>query len=304
MPPTDYRYPFMGSDGRRPAVAPSSLSAWARSSTRSGSSSSSWPRSSSARSRSRSACHLLKTCCTSRAWRNTIAAAYPDEPVRWRSIYAAYLSGVGVNAIIPARGGDAVRLYLAHRAVPGSTYTTLASTLLVLSIFDIGDGAADLRLRAHARRPARRRLARQPARASTSASSRRTPSSRSCSCVALVDLRRRSASSGSASTSTSSSSASRQGFAVLRDRTEYLRTVAALAGRRLGAALRRDLVLPRRVRDRPVDPERPARPGDAEPRHARPDLAGRDRHRAGVHRLRLLRHRRRPRRRCSPSASG
>lgn len=81
-------------------------------------------------------CHLLKTMCTSRAWRSTIAASYPDEPVRWRSIYAAYLSGVGVNAIVPARAGDAVRLYLAHRAVPGATYTTLASTLLVLSIFD------------------------------------------------------------------------------------------------------------------------------------------------------------------------
>jgi glycosyltransferase 2 family protein len=82
------------------------------------------------------ACHLLKTVCTSRAWRNTIAASYPHTEVPWRSIYAAYLSGVGINAIVPARAGDAVRLYLAHRAVPGSTYTTLASTLLVLSFFD------------------------------------------------------------------------------------------------------------------------------------------------------------------------
>jgi len=80
--------------------------------------------------------HLVKTTCTSRAWRNAIAASYPQEEVRWRSIYAAYLSGVGVNAIVPARAGDAVRLYLAHRAVPGATYTTLASTLLVLSFFD------------------------------------------------------------------------------------------------------------------------------------------------------------------------
>src|SRR5687768_5569110 len=83
-------------------------------------------------------CHLLKTGCTSRAWRNTIAAAYPQERVPWTSIYAAYVSAVGVNAIVPARGGDAVRLYLTHRAVPGSTYTTLASTLLVLSFFDTG----------------------------------------------------------------------------------------------------------------------------------------------------------------------
>jgi uncharacterized membrane protein YbhN (UPF0104 family) len=80
--------------------------------------------------------HLLKMACTSRAWRNTIAAAYPEERVPWTSIYAAYVSAVGVNAIIPVRGGDAVKLYLAHRAVPGSTYTALASTLLVLSIFD------------------------------------------------------------------------------------------------------------------------------------------------------------------------
>jgi uncharacterized membrane protein YbhN (UPF0104 family) len=80
--------------------------------------------------------HVVKTMCTSRAWRNAIAASYPDVEVPWRSIYAAYLSGVGVNAVIPARAGDAVRLYLTHRAVPGSTYTTLASTLLVLSFFD------------------------------------------------------------------------------------------------------------------------------------------------------------------------
>jgi len=81
--------------------------------------------------------HVLKTMCTSRAWRNTIAASYPEQPVPWRPIYAAYLAGVGVNAIVPARGGDAVRLYLTHRAVPGSTYTTLAATLLVLSFFDM-----------------------------------------------------------------------------------------------------------------------------------------------------------------------
>jgi uncharacterized membrane protein YbhN (UPF0104 family) len=81
-------------------------------------------------------CHVLKTMCTSRAWRNTLAYSYPDEEVHWRSIYAAYLSGIGVNAIIPARAGDAVRLYIAHRAVPVSTYTTLASSLLVLSVFD------------------------------------------------------------------------------------------------------------------------------------------------------------------------
>jgi len=81
-------------------------------------------------------CHLVRTGCTSRAWRNVIATAYPSARVRWRSIYASYLSGVGVNAILPARSGDVLRLYLARRAVPSATYTTLAATYLVMAIFD------------------------------------------------------------------------------------------------------------------------------------------------------------------------
>jgi uncharacterized membrane protein YbhN (UPF0104 family) len=83
------------------------------------------------------ACHLAKMACTSMAWRNVLAAAYPESAVRWRSIYGAYLAGVGVNAIVPARAGDAVRIVLAHRAIPGSTYTTVISTTAVLAIFDI-----------------------------------------------------------------------------------------------------------------------------------------------------------------------
>lgn len=81
-------------------------------------------------------CHVAKTMCASRAWRNVLAAAYPGERVRWLAIYAAYAAGVGVNAIFPARAGDVVRLTLAHRAVRGSTYTTLVSSSLVLAIVD------------------------------------------------------------------------------------------------------------------------------------------------------------------------
>ncbi|GIU94750.1 MAG: hypothetical protein KatS3mg012_1207 [Gaiellaceae bacterium] len=82
-------------------------------------------------------CHLVKMACTSMAWRNVLAAAYPESRVRWRSIYAAYLAGVGVNAIAPARAGDAVRIVLAHRAIAGSTYTTVISTTAVLALFDV-----------------------------------------------------------------------------------------------------------------------------------------------------------------------
>jgi uncharacterized membrane protein YbhN (UPF0104 family) len=81
--------------------------------------------------------HVAKLACTSMAWRNILAAAYPDQTVRRLPILGAYLSGVGVNAIIPVRAGDAVRIVLAHRAISDSTYTTVVSSTLVLSIFDV-----------------------------------------------------------------------------------------------------------------------------------------------------------------------
>jgi len=81
--------------------------------------------------------HVLRSLAISRAWRNVLADAYPEERVRWRSIWGAYLAGVGVNALIPARAGDAVRLYLVKHRVNNSTYTTLASSLGVMAIFDI-----------------------------------------------------------------------------------------------------------------------------------------------------------------------
>jgi uncharacterized membrane protein YbhN (UPF0104 family) len=81
--------------------------------------------------------HLVRLACTSTAWRNVLAAAYPRTNVRRIPIFGAYLAGVGVNALIPVRAGDAVRVVLAHRAIPGSTYTTVVSSSFVLMLFDL-----------------------------------------------------------------------------------------------------------------------------------------------------------------------
>jgi uncharacterized membrane protein YbhN (UPF0104 family) len=81
-------------------------------------------------------CHLTKLTCVSRAWRNILAASYPEATVRWRSIFGAVLARVGVNAIIPARGGDAVGLYIVRRRIDGGTYPTLATSLVALTLFD------------------------------------------------------------------------------------------------------------------------------------------------------------------------
>lgn len=81
--------------------------------------------------------HVLRLTVLSRAWRNVLAAAYPGARVRWRSIFGAQMAGVGVNAIVPARGGDVVRVVLAKRRIEGSRYPTVASTILLLTLFDM-----------------------------------------------------------------------------------------------------------------------------------------------------------------------
>ena len=83
------------------------------------------------------ACHLAKMAVRTRAWRNIVAAAYPASRVRWRGIFGAYAAGAAANAILPVRGGDALKLYLAKRQVAGSTYPTLVATLAVETLVDL-----------------------------------------------------------------------------------------------------------------------------------------------------------------------
>jgi uncharacterized membrane protein YbhN (UPF0104 family) len=71
------------------------------------------------------------------AWRSILVDAHPGSKVRWRGATAAYLAGVGTNSIVPARAGDAMKVYMAHRSIPGSSYTTIAATLLPETLVDI-----------------------------------------------------------------------------------------------------------------------------------------------------------------------
>jgi uncharacterized membrane protein YbhN (UPF0104 family) len=72
----------------------------------------------------------------SRASFHILRAAYPDTRFRWRDIWGAYFAGYGFNSVIPARGGDVVRLFLTRTSVPGSTYPAVAATFAVETIFD------------------------------------------------------------------------------------------------------------------------------------------------------------------------
>jgi uncharacterized membrane protein YbhN (UPF0104 family) len=73
----------------------------------------------------------------SRASFHIIRAAYPDERLEWRKIWGAYFAGYGFNSVIPARGGDVVRLFLTKNAVPNASYPAIAATFAVELVFDL-----------------------------------------------------------------------------------------------------------------------------------------------------------------------
>ncbi len=81
-------------------------------------------------------CHVARLAARVRGWQNILRATYPADRVPFRTVFGAYMAGVGVNAITPARGGDVVKLYLARHRIEGSSYPTLGSTLIVETLFD------------------------------------------------------------------------------------------------------------------------------------------------------------------------
>ena len=72
-----------------------------------------------------------------RASFHILRAAYPQEQFLFRHIWGAYLAGYGFNSVVPARGGDIVRLFLTKTSVPRSSYPAVGSSFFVEQIFDL-----------------------------------------------------------------------------------------------------------------------------------------------------------------------
>jgi uncharacterized membrane protein YbhN (UPF0104 family) len=82
------------------------------------------------------ACQVVKLGFRSYAWRSILRASFPDQRLKLRTVFGAYTAGVGVNSIVPARGGDVVKLYLVKQRLRNASYATLAPTLIVETLFD------------------------------------------------------------------------------------------------------------------------------------------------------------------------
>ena len=86
--------------------------------------------------------HTLNLLLRTGAWYSILRAAYPGVRYRYRSCAGAYLAGVGVNAVAPARGGDLVKIFITRSRLDGSTTPTLLASLLVETLVDIVLGLA------------------------------------------------------------------------------------------------------------------------------------------------------------------
>ena len=79
-----------------------------------------------------------------RASYNILRAAYPQERIEFLKVWGAYFAGYGFNSVIPARGGDVVRLFLTKNAVPNASYPAVAASFAVEMVFDVMMGVVIL----------------------------------------------------------------------------------------------------------------------------------------------------------------
>jgi uncharacterized membrane protein YbhN (UPF0104 family) len=84
--------------------------------------------------------HLCKLAARARAWQAIVAAGFPEERVAYLPTLGAYLSGVGTNAVLPARPGELLKLALVKRRLRRGSYPALGSTLVAESVFDMAFG--------------------------------------------------------------------------------------------------------------------------------------------------------------------
>jgi hypothetical protein len=72
-----------------------------------------------------------------RGWWNILRASYPEaETLRYRDVIAAYFAGSGLNAVVPARGGDVMKLYMVKQRIPDGHYPTLVASFVPEGLFE------------------------------------------------------------------------------------------------------------------------------------------------------------------------
>jgi len=88
--------------------------------------------------------HLAGQVLRGVAWHGALAPLHPPgaPPLRRRTAIAGWVAGAGLSGVLSARGGDAVRVALARRALPGVPIAALVGAIVVEGAFETATGIA------------------------------------------------------------------------------------------------------------------------------------------------------------------
>jgi hypothetical protein len=87
--------------------------------------------------------HILSQAVRSRGWFNILRASYPHaRELGGRHVMAASFAAAGLNGLLPARGGDVVKLAFVRRRIDGAHYPSLIATAVAETVFESLCGAA------------------------------------------------------------------------------------------------------------------------------------------------------------------
>jgi uncharacterized membrane protein YbhN (UPF0104 family) len=68
-------------------------------------------------------------------WRNILRAAYPHDPVSFKTAWGASQGGTAINALTPAQAGTAAMIGLFRSSIPGSSVAGVTAATVVQSLF-------------------------------------------------------------------------------------------------------------------------------------------------------------------------
>lgn len=77
------------------------------------------------------ALHLAKLTAEARAWHAIVRHAHRAHSLPFRTTCGAFVGAIGANALLPARVGEALRVGVMRRRLPGSSIVTIAATIVL-----------------------------------------------------------------------------------------------------------------------------------------------------------------------------
>lgn len=86
--------------------------------------------------------HVAKIVAEARAWHWIVSHAHTPQEVRFRTTCGAFLGGIGAGVVLPARVGEALRIGVLKRRLPGSSVVTIVATIVLETGVEAAFGVA------------------------------------------------------------------------------------------------------------------------------------------------------------------